>query len=214
MNISDTGRLGLAPGAEPANKGRKYPAEPLTRTEADSLIAACSARSATGIRNRALIAILYRSGLRLAEVLALKPSDINQEGGSVRVLHGKGNRARTAGLDPAGMALVQRWIEARRAAGIRGGPLLCTLAGHPLSPVYVRNLLKRLAGGAGIEKRVHPHGLRHTHATELVREGVPVNVVSRQLGHSSSAVTARYIDHISNGEVVDIISRRTWTGQA
>jgi site-specific recombinase XerD len=57
--------LGAPKGSTPANKGRKYPAEPLSRAEADRLIGACSARSATGMRNRALLAVMYRAGLRL-----------------------------------------------------------------------------------------------------------------------------------------------------
>jgi integrase len=72
-------------------------------------------------------------------------------------------------------------------------------------------MIKRLADQAGIDKRVHPHGLRHTHATELADEGTAVNGISKQLGHSSSAVTARYIDHVSNREVVETIHRREWT---
>jgi site-specific recombinase XerD len=108
------------------------------------------------------------------------------------------------------MAVIQRWIDMRRKEGIRTGPLFCTLAGEQIYPQYVRLLLGRLAAKAGIEKRVHPHGFRHTHAVELVREGQPVNVISKQLGHSSSAVTARYIDHVANGEVIEAMRQRTW----
>lgn len=210
MDISATRRLGSAPGQAPANKGRKFPAEPLTPAEANAIIGACSPRSQTGIRNRALLTVLYRCGLRIAEALALKVSDIDHERGTVRVLHGKGNRARTVGLDPGALAVVQRWTDARRTAGIRNGTLFCTLPGGPLSDKYVRALLARLAAVAGIEKRVHPHGLRHTHAVELVAEGVPVNVISRQLGHANSAVTARYLDHVAPADVVAAMQRRTW----
>jgi integrase/recombinase XerD len=210
MNISATKRLGSAPGQAPANKGRKFPAEPLTPAEADALIAACSATSRTGIRNRALLTVMYRGGLRIAEVLALKVSDVDPARGTIRVLHGKGNRARTVGLDSGPMAVVQRWIDALRAAGIRNGRLFSTLQGGQLSDKYVRALLGRLAVAAGIEKRVHPHGFRHTHAVELAAEGVPVNVISRQLGHANSSVTARYLDHVAPADVVAAMQRRTW----
>jgi site-specific recombinase XerD len=203
-------RLGSAPGQAPANKGRKYPAEPLTEAEAGALIGACSPVSRTGIRNRALLTVMYRGGLRIAESLALKPSDADPGRGTVRVLSGKGRKARTVGLDPGGMAVVQRWTEARRAAGIRGGTLFCTLAGGKLSDKYVRALLRRLAAKAGIDKRVHPHGLRHSHAAELAAEGVPVNVISRQLGHANSAVTARYLDHVAPAQVIAAMQHRTW----
>ncbi len=88
---------------------------------------------------------------------------------------------------------------------------ICTLKGRPVQTAYVRGLLPRLAARAGIEKRVHPHGLRHTHAAELMREGVPVNVISRQLGHSSIATTARYLDHIQPQEVIEAMQRREWS---
>jgi integrase len=75
----------------------------------------------------------------------------------------------------------------------------------------VRDMLKRHAEKAGIGKRVHPHGFRHTHAAELAREGVPLHVIRRQLGHSDLAVTARYIDHLAPEEVVAAIRAREWT---
>ena len=74
----------------PANKGRKYPAEPLTEKEVRSLLAKCSGRAPTGIRNRALLTVLYRGGLRISEALALEPKDLDSKEGTIRVLHGKG----------------------------------------------------------------------------------------------------------------------------
>jgi integrase len=114
------------------------------------------------------------------------------------VRHGKGDRSRIVGIDPAAASLLGRWIEVRGARGIpRSAPLFCTLGGRRLHDRYVRALLPRLARRAGIEKRVHPHGLRHTHAAELAREGVPVNVIQAQLGHRSLATTDRYLRHIA-----------------
>jgi site-specific recombinase XerD len=199
------------PGQPPANKGRTFPPEPLTAQEAQALIAACSAVAPTGMRNRAALILMYRGGLRIAEVLALKVSDVDPGCGTVRVLHDRANRARTIGLDPGAMAAVQRWAERREALGIRNGVLLCTLQGGPVSDKYIRALMARLAAAAGIEKRVHPHGLRHTHAVELAAEGVPVNAISRQLGHANSAVTARYLDQIAPAQVIEALQRRNWT---
>ena len=79
-----------------------------------------------------------------------------------------------------------------------------------LNSSYVRALLPRLAAKAGIEKRVHAHGLRHSHAADLVREGVPVNLIQRQLGHASLAVTSAYLDHIAPEHVVAVIRDRVW----
>jgi site-specific recombinase XerD len=71
-----------------------------------------------------------------------------------------------------------------------------------LSPQYVRLMMQRLAAGAGIEKRVHPHGLRHTFAVELDAAGTSLSVISKLLGHSSVPTTARYLDHLTNGQAI------------
>ena len=198
-------------GDRPANKGRRFPAELLSAEEIRALIRACSAKAPTGIRNRALIAVLYRGGLRISEALALYPKDVDQAAGTVVVLHGKGDRRRTVGMDPAAFALLERWLDKRRALGISGRrPLFCTLRGDQLDASYVRRLLPRLAARAGIDKRVHAHGLRHAHAAELVAEGVPVNVIQQQLGHGSLATTDRYLRHIAPRERVEAMRARAW----
>ncbi|MDH3227559.1 MAG: site-specific integrase [Thermoleophilia bacterium] len=192
------------------NRGQTYPAEVLTADEVRALMRATN-RGNTGIRNRALIAVLYRAGLRLSEALALKPSDVDVDGGTIRVLHGKGDRARTVGLDHGAAALVGRWLDQRRNLGLNGRRRLFTkLDGSKWSPQGVREMLKRAAAKAGIEKRVHPHGLRHTHAAELAREGAPTNLIQAQLGHASLAVTDRYLRHIAPRELVETIRRRAW----
>jgi site-specific recombinase XerD len=173
------------------------------------LVSACSNRAPTGVRNRALITLLYRGGLRVSEALALQPKDVDRESGTVRVLHGKGNRARTTGLDPEAFALIEGWLDKRAERGLNGRrPLFCTLDGKRLDSSYVRRLLPRLARKAGIDKRVHAHGLRHTHAAELAREGFPVNVIQAQLGHSSLATTSRYLAHIAPMELIEAMKNR------
>jgi site-specific recombinase XerD len=176
-----------------------------------ALLRACSARAPTGIRNRALIAVLYRGGLRISEALALLPKDVDPSQGTLTVLHGKGDRRRTVGMDPAAFALLERWLDRRNTLGLSGRrPIFCTLAGEPLDSSYVRRLLPRLAAKAGVDKRVHPHGLRHAHAAELAAEGVPVNVVQQQLGHGSLATTDRYLRHIAPAERVAAMRAREW----
>ena len=81
-----------------------------------------------------------------------------------------------------------------------------------MSDSYVRVMLKRLAARAGIDKRVHAHGPRHTHAAQLRAEGIDIAIISRQLGHASISTTARYLDHIAPTAVIDAIRNRTWTG--
>jgi site-specific recombinase XerD len=188
----------------------KYPPEPLTRAEAEALLACCSRRAPTGIRNRALIAVLWRGGLRISEALDLFPKDLDPIAGTIRVLHGKGDKSRVVGMDPGGWALLRAWLVKREALGFgQDQPVFCTLAGRPVQSAYIRSLMPRLRRRAGIGKRVHAHGLRHTHASELRAEGFDLGVISKQLGHSSIATTARYVDHLNPQAVVDAIRSRT-----
>jgi site-specific recombinase XerD len=189
-------------GKETPNKGKKYPPEPLTPAEMQRLLDGCSRKAPTGIRNRAMLTLLYRSGLRVSELLALRPSDVNQAKRSLRLLDTKSGEAQTRGYHAGADDALARWLDTRAQLGLRSGKLFCTLDGGPVSDDYVRGLLHRLAGKAGIDKRVHPHGLRHTFAVELEAAGTPVTVISKLLGHSSVAVTARYLDHLSNAEAV------------
>jgi integrase/recombinase XerD len=189
------------------------PPEPLSGSEVRALLAACDAETLTGLRNHALLVVLWRCGLRCAEALALRPSDVDFEAGTVRVRFGKGRQARTVGIDGSALAVLGFWIDARAGAGIGDGALFCRLAGQRgavLSPRYIRATIARLAAKAGIDKHVRPHGLRHTHAVELRREGWPVPEISRQLGHASIATTQIYVDHLYPSEVVDRGRARTW----
>jgi site-specific recombinase XerD len=183
----------------------------LTDAEVRALMAACSSTSASGIRNRALIALLYRSGLRLSEALDLYPKDVDFERGAIRVLNGKGGKSRVSGVDSGALAILQRWVEVRANCGHNGGrPLFCTSSGERVANAYIRRLLPVLGRRAGIDKRVHAHGLRHTHAAQLREEGLDIGVISKQLGHSAISTTATYLDHIAPWAVVDAISFRRW----
>lgn len=200
-------------GREPANKGRKFPPEVLRPREVLALMEACG-RGHAGVRDRALIATLWRAGLRISEALALLPKDIDLEEGEIRVLHGKFDKSRTAAIDPMGCAIVRDWLEDRaRLGATRLQPVFCVISrptvGMPMHAAYVRAKFKELGQRAGIEKRVTPHGLRHTHAFELAGEGVDIRVISRQLGHSNSAVTAHYIEHLNPRAVVEAIRARS-----
>lgn len=196
----------------PANKGCKLPAEPLTQDEVKSLLQTCSKRALTGIRNQALIVMLYRGGTRISEALALLPKDLNAQAGTVRILHGKGDKARVVGLDAGAWAILQLWLDRRAAAGISSrAPVFCTLQGKSMKTAYVRKLLPRLARKAGIERRVHAHGLRHTHAFELACEGTPIHIIQSQLGHSNTATTARYISHLNPSTVIETMKSRPWS---
>ncbi len=199
----------------PTNAGRTFAAEPLTETEVDQLVAAASNRSTSGIRLRGIIGVLYGSGLRVAETLALYPRDVDTQAGSVRVRHGKGGTTATVGLDPRGGALLDRWLDRRPSLGLTGRqPVFAQYtagrAGRPLDQRYVRAALARLGAKADIDKRVHPHGLRHSLAFSLAQDGVPTHIIQEQLRHRSLAVTDRYIRHLHPGAVIDTMRHRQW----
>ncbi len=194
-----------------SSTSRRRPPEVLSEAEAIALLKACSPRAPTGVRNRALIAVLWRCGLRISEALALELRDVDLDAGTVRVRHGKGDQSRTVGLDGQTTALLARWLDRRKklSPGARA-PILCTLAGGRLDTSYVRRLLPRLAAKAGIDRRVHAHGLRHTYAAELAREGTAINVIRDALGHTSLAVTDRYLRDVAPTHVIDTMRARRW----
>jgi site-specific recombinase XerD len=201
----------------PANKGRKLPPELLTADDVRALLTACSTKAPTGRRNRALLVTLYRAGLRLEEALTLTPADVEVDGGTVRVGHpgagpGPAGHHRMAGIDAGAMAIVEEWLAVRAGLGhTDDSPLFCTLSGGPLHPAYVRQLLPRLAAKAGIDKRVHAQGLRHTHAAELAAEGLPAEVIQAQLGPESLASTDRYLRRIPPTDRIGALQRRQWS---
>ncbi|MGI8629669.1 MAG: tyrosine-type recombinase/integrase [Solirubrobacteraceae bacterium] len=136
-----------------SSTSRRRPPEVLTEAEVIALIRACSTRAPTGVRNRALIAVLWRSGLRISEALALELRDVDLEAGTLRVRHGKGDKSPTVGVDEQTSAMLARWFDRRRklSPGARA-PVFCTLDGGRIDSSYVRRLLQRLAakgrGGA------------------------------------------------------------------
>jgi integrase/recombinase XerC len=194
----------------PANKGRKLPPELVTPEEVRALLAACSATAPTGIRNRALVVTLYRAGLRLDEALALVPGDLDVAAGVIHVGRRTSTHSREAGIDAGALGLVRKWLRVRAGLGIGpDAPLFCTLAGRPIHPAYVRQLLPRLAEKAGIDKRVHAQGLRYTHAAELAAVGMPAEVIQAQLGHESLASTDRYLRRLAPAERIDALDRKS-----
>ncbi len=192
---------------------RRLPPEVLSDAEVCALMDACGRYRPLALRDRALIALLYRTGLRINEALSLYPKDLELNDGSVRVLNGKGGKSRTVGLDPGAAVVIERWLDARAQLGLdRCHPLFCSHRGRSMSDAYVRRLLKHLAVRAGIDKRVHAHGLRHTHAAQLRAEGVDIGIISKQLGHASITTTARYLDHLAPRAVIEAMRNRAWTG--
>lgn len=190
--------------------GTALDADLLSGAEVELLLRQCSRRAPTGVRNRALIATLWRCGLRLGEALALQPKDFDPDAGTLVVQRGKGGKRRVVGVDAGTAALVTRWLEVRRGRGINGRTLFCSLRGLPMDQSYVRHLLPRLARKAGVERRVHAHGLRHAFAVELMRSGAPLYAVRDALGHANVRTTDTYLSRAGAHEAVDAMRAREW----
>jgi len=201
--------------AHNSNKGNTYPAEPLTPEEVRDMLA-CADDTPVGIRIKAIIGTIFGSGIRINECLSLLPRDINNEEGSLFVRQGKGKKDRRIGIDPYGIVLVDAW-KAKREELIgpeRGKTLFCgyraNRKGNKLSRRYVADQLKALGLKAGIEKRIHPHGFRHSAAYDLANRNVPIHQLQRQLGHSSLSMTAKYISHLNPSDLYRMMGDRDW----
>ena len=153
-------------------RGRTFPPEVLTRDEIIALLDSFSRKSTTGIRNRALVILLWRAGLRISEALDLFLKDVDLERHSIRVLHGKGDKYRAIGIDAKALEILQTWVERRKALGFDWrSPLFCTTRGTRLASSYVRAMLPRQARRAG---RSRPGGSTHTpFATPWPRSCLP-----------------------------------------
>lgn len=197
-------------GRPPRNKGQSYPADPPTIQEIVTVLDACP-DTQTGRRGRALMALLWRSGLRISEALDLITSDLDEEAGSVLVRRGKGGKRRLVGMDRWGWDGIAAWREERTA--FPPGPVFCIVsgptAGRRWNGAAARAMIHGVAAGTSVQRRVHPHAFRHAHATELWREKVDLYTIMRQLGHANPGITATYLQSIANLEVIDtIVARR------
>jgi site-specific recombinase XerD len=193
----------------PANKGRRYPADP-PRVEEIVAVMRQAGTSSHGQRLRGLIVVLWRAGLRISEALSLTESDLEIIRGSVVVRSGKGGRRREVGMDEWAWDQLRPWLETR--ASLPLGTLFCVIngptSGGPWSSSQVRITLSRTAIQAGVRRRFAPHQLRHAHAVEMAREGVPLNVIQRQLGHANLGVTSIYLQGIDSGEIIETVRTR------
>jgi len=191
----------------------KYPPHPLQRKEVEALLKACRGGFA-GRRNRAHVALLYRTGIRAGESCSLLCSDLEQRDGAtvIRVRASKSGADRDLALDGRALNLLEEWLKTR--ALLRGeeqdGPLFCTRTGKAVGTPYLRQLFPRLARYAGISRRVHPHALRHTFARELYDENNGVVEIQLALGHRKIATTQVYLQSIGATEVNAILRRRRW----
>ena len=190
----------------------KRPPQPLTSEEARSLLDQCGG-GRVGLRNRALVVVLWRCGLRAFEACGLELKDLAAYGKGYRVTvlrpkgHEKGKPPRVIGVAYDTKEILDEWIVIR---GEAPGPLFTTSNRQVIQTSYLRQLLPQLARRAGIHRRVHPHALRHTFAQELYDETKDIRLVQAALGHDNISTTERYLAAIGATQMVSVTSARTF----
>lgn len=179
----------------------------LAEAEVKRLLDAPNLNAATGLRDRCMLELMYRAGLRVGEVCALTARDVDVAAGTIRVRDAKTGDG-TAYFDSETVRLLlERWKQVRRGLP-KSEWLFCTLAGGRVSVRQVEQMIKRRAARAGLKMRVHPHMLRHTFATELLREGFNIREVQEAMRHRDIASTMLYTHVLDEGLRQKIQRRR------
>jgi site-specific recombinase XerD len=201
---------GYHAGRPPRNKGLLYPADAPSVEEIVAVMRHAS-DDRHGFRLRALVVVLWRSGLRIQEAIALGEHDLDPPAGLAARAQRQGRPPPCEiGMDAWGWEQLRPWLAARVELPV--GPLFCIIdgptRGRRWSSANVRVEFRRLAAQAGIRRRFAPHQLRHAHAVELAREGVPLNVIQRQLGHANLGTTSIYLQGIDTEEIIATVHAR------
>lgn len=173
---------------------RKLP-DTLSTHEIDLLIEAIDASKPDGMRNKAIMEVLYGCGLRVSELTELKISNLFAESEFIKVV-GKGNKERIVPIGATALKLIQIYIhEVRVHASVKRGNedyIFLNRFGAKLSRISIFNLIKSLAVAAGIKKSISPHTLRHSFATHLIEGGADLRAIQEMLGHASITTTEIY----------------------
>ena len=166
----------------------------LTEAAVESLLAAPDVKTPRGVRDKAMLEVLYASGLRVSELVSLKLPQVSQDMGVVRVL-GKGSKERLVPLGDEALAWVKRYASSARADLLEGqasDDLFVTAQGSAMTRQSFWQIIKRYALQAGLKASISPHVLRHAFATHLLNHGADVRVVQLLLGHSDISTTQIY----------------------
>jgi integrase/recombinase XerD len=187
--------------------GRALP-KSLTETEVERLIAAPRADDPLGMRDRAMLEVLYATGLRVSELVSLKHQQVNLNQGVVRI-SGKGNRERLVPLGAEAIRRINEFMAGPREA-ILGQQatdyLFPTRRGDRMTRQSFWHIIKRYAKVAKIDKPLSPHTLRHAFATHLLNHGADLRVVQMLLGHSDLSTTQIYT-HVARERMKDLHDR-------
>jgi integrase/recombinase XerD len=186
---------------------KKLP-EVLSLEEIDAMIACVDMSKPEGHRNRAIIEMLYGSGLRVSELTDLRLSNIYRQEAYMRIL-GKGSKQRLVPISPVADEQLGYWLQDRNALDIKPESIDIVFLNHygrQLTRAMIFTIVKRLAQAAGITKTISPHTLRHSFATHLLQNGADLRIIQQLLGHESIVTTEIYT-HVDIHNLRDAILR-------
>ena len=192
--LVDTGRLRSDPSATISTpKGRRKLPAHLTLDEIDRLLATPQGDGLSSLRDRAMLELLYSSGLRVSELTGLDWEAVDGEAASVRVL-GKGRKERVVPVGRPALRALAAYRAACLAAElpVTAGPIFRNARGGRLTSRSVARLMERYVAASGTTAKATPHALRHTFATHLLGGGADLRAIQELLGHASLSTTQRY----------------------
>lgn len=177
----------------------------LSLEEVEALLEAPDLKTDTGIRDRAMLELMYASGLRVSELLALEKKNLNISKGIV-IVFGKGAKERKVPVGEFAMEYVTNYIDKVRYKYAKGSStkyLFLNKKGEPLSRIYFFKQIRKYALLAGINKTISPHTLRHCFATHMLEGGAQLRAVQEMLGHTNIATTQIYT-HVSTKRILSV----------
>jgi len=172
----------------------KHLPETLNRDEVRRLIESVGAGDPQGLRDRAMLELLYSSGLRVSELCDARLENIDLESGFIRVT-GKGNKTRLVPVGRPAREAVRCYLDSGRPTLVgrrTGAEIFLSVRGRKLTPQRIWQLIRQYAGRAGLERNVHPHLMRHSFATHLLGGGADLRVIQELLGHADISTTQIY----------------------
>ncbi len=196
--LYETGHLQSNPSRELvyAREPQPLPHAVLTPDEAKSVIESVDTLRPSGYRDRAILEVLYATGIRKSELTHLKIEDVNFEDMLLTVRHGKGNTDRVVPLGPIGCRCVANYIKCIRPLFVKGadsGYVFLSCFGRPMSATAIASLVQYHAARAGVRSHMTCHQWRHTCATHMVQNGANLRHVQEMLGHHDLTTTERYL---------------------
>ena len=175
-------------------KIEKYLPETLNEQEVKNLIESVATERPLGLRDRAIIELLYASGLRISELVNARLENFNEEDGFIRVT-GKGNKTRVVPVGKSALEAIENYLSSERPRLVKpktSSEIFLSIRGGKLTTQRVWQIIKKRAEEAGLDSNVYPHLMRHSFATHLLSNGADLRVIQELLGHADISTTQIY----------------------